>query len=669
MNKYFPHFTFDVKDDSLHLLRQVDNLPLYRPVFAMKTEKGEVGVPVWCEDLAAARNLYGDRTFDPNDSEYFSLASVFLHNILPHSGAFIIRVDSTDPDNSPMVAASLVLTLKFDNTNNKWWFEKRALNAGESIASVKNASIPDPVNDVYTIPFAVFQASSVGKFGNNYGVYIDHGVSYQSSVGEWVNTGMMDYAEIKRFGSYKYKIGFVELNSDSSTPAPIRTKYMTDMVTFSTNEATVDTILGSTLGFSVQMDRNFGEAKPAPINGEWLNNNIQFALGLLASKARSTGITYGTNLSLADFIEENVDVINIFSLTTQILSNNTETTLDIGDLLSITIGNTSEDDVVINHTTKMYLEGGSDGTLDIGGSDINDLMSTVSEAVANVWNLTTNPEILDAPRYPFNHLIDVGYATSVKNAMISMLRERGDIEVCMTSWQYDVTQSEVEAVTATNSMMTQIVAHKESVIYGTDACRGTVFSQTSQLFGDLYRKPVPTTIWYANKLATMHNVSYIKEFPEGESAQVEILRADKFNWTPYTDLEKSNLWDTSINYCQYFNRKNLHFPAVKSVYAHESSVITNASYVRMIVYINQIFPALWAKFANDTGPKASIYAKVLVELDAHINHMLNGHAQFSTRMYQTEAEEFTGFEHHIEIKLANGMGQRIWHVDLIAERL
>ncbi len=42
MTKLFPHMTFDTRDDSLTILSDTITLPLFRPVYVMKTERGEV---------------------------------------------------------------------------------------------------------------------------------------------------------------------------------------------------------------------------------------------------------------------------------------------------------------------------------------------------------------------------------------------------------------------------------------------------------------------------------------------------------------------------------------------------------------------------------------------------------------------------------------------------
>jgi hypothetical protein len=110
----------------------------------------------------------------------------------------------------------------------------------------------------------------------------------------------------------------------------------------------------------------------------------------------------------------------------------------------------------------------------------------------------------------------------------------------------------------------------------------------------------------------------------------------------------------------------LHYASIKSVYEYESSLFVNDAFVNKVIYVKQLAPAIWANHAGRTEPNEVVYPQVIEELNTKLKHMLNGFCQFNTRMYQTAREKESGFEHHIDIELLDGMGQRIWHFDIIA---
>lgn len=47
-----PHYNTNVKDETSVDLISTETLPLHRPLHVQPTERGPVGVPVWCQTLA-----------------------------------------------------------------------------------------------------------------------------------------------------------------------------------------------------------------------------------------------------------------------------------------------------------------------------------------------------------------------------------------------------------------------------------------------------------------------------------------------------------------------------------------------------------------------------------------------------------------------------------------
>ena len=101
----YPHVEIDVEDKSIYIPVNEDILPLHRPLYIMRTQKGPVGVPVWCESYTRAKKIFGSNTFNQR-SKYFSPASYFLLQQLQSNGAFIMRAGD-DTANSARVFVEL----------------------------------------------------------------------------------------------------------------------------------------------------------------------------------------------------------------------------------------------------------------------------------------------------------------------------------------------------------------------------------------------------------------------------------------------------------------------------------------------------------------------------------------------------------------------------------
>lgn len=91
----YPHVEISVRDESIYTPIETENLPLNKPLYMMRTLKGPVGVPVWCDTYTKAVRVFGEDTFNKR-SQYFSEQAYFLLKTFPSNGAFIMRVADTN---------------------------------------------------------------------------------------------------------------------------------------------------------------------------------------------------------------------------------------------------------------------------------------------------------------------------------------------------------------------------------------------------------------------------------------------------------------------------------------------------------------------------------------------------------------------------------------------
>jgi hypothetical protein len=544
----------------------------------------------------------------------------------------------------------------------------------------------------YNIPIMAFQANSVGEYGNAlaYNLHTDY--------------DRTDYDEMKRLKSFVYALNFGEYRGTNALPTQLPTKYSNSMFNILFNSGIIDPSIGSNLGFESVLPRYFGTEWPAPVTGMVYEENVkrvyEILTAMIAPVAADVGSSYkAIATELLVTLGKTPDMIDILRLTTatsdgaKVIEDNTADAInvagyvDVAKIAGITYADNTEVDGGLTKNGYIKLKGGSNGALDnafnrvmvnVGSTEapsmtidspdgtINNSI-TIENKIADVWNSAADTTLIDAPRYPFNTIVDSGHLATVKLAMISVLGCRTDVKVLLSTWDGQVDyQDEANSVVAGGMYVTHIRNFKDSDIYMTGANRGVVFGQVGNIGGELYKGLLPHTLWYADKMARMHNNDFIRENPEGKTAKVEIFV--KTLWTPFKDLAKKNLWGANVNYCQYFNMTQLHYASIKSVYEYESSLFVNDAFVNKVIYVKQLAPAIWANHAGRTEPNEVVYPQVIEELNTKLKHMLNGFCQFNTRMYQTAREKESGFEHHIDIELLDGMGQRIWHFDIIAKR-
>ena len=89
----YPHVEIGVKDESIYIPIDSEDMPLSQPLYFMRAQKGPIGVPVWCPSYSYACRVFGTDTFNKR-SKYFSEQSKFLLQTFPMNGAWLMRVAS-----------------------------------------------------------------------------------------------------------------------------------------------------------------------------------------------------------------------------------------------------------------------------------------------------------------------------------------------------------------------------------------------------------------------------------------------------------------------------------------------------------------------------------------------------------------------------------------------
>jgi hypothetical protein len=850
MRKYYPHYDINVRDNSLEFLEEELIMPLFRPVYTLKCERGQIGIPTFCPNKAFATYAFGEETFNPNNKDYACRGAAFMNQTFPYCGAYIIRVGKetavTDDDTrAPLVKAHNVIVATVDTASKTWTWSTRTYEntaevadkfanqfelgdlpnspvpvyatpaevnradplahahvsadatsqdclvqpfkstpstvsskslsfnlghnedyltlytavtpeeepsdfyfsavqsarialiglrdygqllsvnvtktfveypggssggseetvtemvpaAGGSIVLINGVpnlvvNIPGPHSDVlyftitanfknsinhlevvydfnsdgefggalytapavvtaadtatYEIPFMAFEAKDPGAYGNQYGFDIS------------VDADSENMQDINAVKNVLYTLGFVHRKNAATTTRKVLTKYANHKFNFMLDSEMLDPTTGATVGLDAVMDRYWGEEYPTPIKPVLFERNIRFMIELLKGLASA-------NTAITAILDDRPYSVNLFNLTTRTLNNYVDTELDVADELGVSVLYSAESEFLTDGINVM-LGAGTDGYLNVNGAAL-DNHPVIEQAIRDVWELETNPEIQDNARYPFNMVIDTGYDLATKLAMIGVLGWRKDVKPVLTTWVGNTAPADIAntIVAAEASLVLTIRSYPESMIYNTGAYQSCIFGQVGKATNPyVYNKQLPTTFWYVDKLARLHNSTHIAGHPNAKQAKVESMK--DIVWAPYTDMQKKNLWNARVNYCQYFSETGLHFPGLCSVYEYEASLFTDDQFGNTVLYLKQLLPAVWADYAGTDDPDEVVYPAALSDLNAKCTHMLGGKTAFATRMYQTASERKAGFEHHIAIDLFDNQGHRIWHYDIIANR-
>ncbi len=262
----YPHLNINVKDESIFTPIVTENLPLHRPIYVMKTEKGPVNTPVWCANMAVAESVFGKKTFDQYDPDYFSRSSVFLNYSFPYNGAFIVRIDS-----DTMTTAGAILTVTLPTTTNEayvynlvaldvsgdggYWNDDGVWNDSFQWNASTTGYSPN------THPLAVVNMRDPGLYGNSYGFQL---FSDRSKVSNF---------DVENLNNHVYSFAFIKQDEGYDTVSRIQTRHPIYQFEFVTEKDKQDPVTKLYMDYTAAEDRYFGLDFPAPAQVHMFSDN------------------------------------------------------------------------------------------------------------------------------------------------------------------------------------------------------------------------------------------------------------------------------------------------------------------------------------------------------------------------------------------------------------
>ena len=240
----FPHWETKVIDKSIYTPLVREELPLFRPIFFLRTQQGPAGVPVWTATYEEAKNTFGEGTFD-FDTKYFSREALYLRELFSRQGAFLVRMVPDDADFGSLVLELRVKKVQVPqyerddngqfildaNTNEriplmdsqsgaqvvedgvelKWTMRPMVLTGDhvESVSNIKPTTYGTGDNEYTVYPILVCKATSTGAFAN------DTGVKF------FVDLDDIDESLSDNVGALPYSFGAVKKTYGQDTVSPI----------------------------------------------------------------------------------------------------------------------------------------------------------------------------------------------------------------------------------------------------------------------------------------------------------------------------------------------------------------------------------------------------------------------------------------------------------------
>ena len=657
-----PHYETRTRDNSIYNYELRETLPLHVPAFFMRAQKGPIGVPVYCPTIDYAKSIFGKGTFDKN-TKYYSREAVFTKVAFRRQGVYIVRLAEQTAQ-----YASAVLECHVADAAIKQWErdangEFKLNESGAKIAIIDNETSqqttkpgtvltwkvrPLTTEETYTgltvktitdtlggggtvtvYPVMSFRATSPGAYGNDVGfkLYFDK---------EAIEATMVDTID-----ALTYMFSAVEKTYGQDTVTAVSTTFGDKSVLFALKSKAVDTRLDRDMAASAILSSSY-------YNKTYQQSSLPFVTKVYSDNVKLIGDKVLVKEQAEDVTVDGPFMMNLFSCTN--IHGVPLRTVE----LSATV---AENVVMLNKNYIIYLSGGVDG----------EMTDTVIEGLT-VQYLTEDvyPEIRDSARYPITHVYDTGVTLPTKKALVSFLGVRDDVKVILST--QDCTRgkwnTKDEDMSIGASLHAACVLQPESTIFGTEAFRAEIYQQAGYLNDTTeYDGLLPMTLDALEKRCRWQSQAYIEGMPKGlpESA---VTMFGSWNWTPSQSAHKQQSWETGLNYFQHYNRKNIHYPDIRSVYRYDTSVLSSAIFGDAVVYVKHIVRMNWAKHAGLELPFAKLAELAGGRVTNDVQFMLNNLYDCEVSFYQTEEEAKIGFIAHATVKLIGRGTSRVWLVDI-----
>lgn len=542
--------------------------------------------------------------------------------------------------------AKWVVTQVTNDSNGDDTFGTASQMAGDQVdATTSNQSTRYPIMDL--------RAPYFGADGNNYGLRL------------WADSqetaNPIDSRILSNEKVYPFRAAFVYRASSLSTPVVVDTQTASKYVDLCFKENTMDSnteaqlFIGDVL---IQNYQSLDSVNTPPIFGPFssiavYNDNVTAILNLLYAAETPYFSQDG------DFIGDGTDKY-LFNF----LSGTSSTGVPY---TSYIVDTSAANSVRMSSNSTIYAQGGSDGTMN--ETVLAELVATEIAAYGDA-----NSSVQDTARYPESFFYDSGFPLATKKALTNFIAVRKDTFLVLSTHDTQgvaLTASQESSLAI--SLRTAAQLYPESDYYGTPVARCMIVGRSGRLLQSKYTKRLPLTIEIARKAASYMGAGDGKwkpgfSFDDGGENQVTMFTDVNVTFTPATARNKD--WDNGLVWVQSYGLRSLFFPALKTVYDNDTSVLNSFFTVAACVELEKIGDRAWRRF---TGSAKRSNAKLAADVNQFINDAVVG--KFDSRFVITPKTYFTaadlqrGYSWTTDIEIAAPNMKTVATLSVTAKRL
>lgn len=316
--------------------------------------------------------------------------------------------------------------------------------------------------------------------------------------------------------------------------------------------------------------------------------------------------------------------------------------------------------------TNLYCAGGSDGTMDD---------ATFNTMVAQRLTAYGDPtsDVLDTALNPISVFYDSGFALETKYAACNLLARRKDTGVILSTYTEGQTLTAAQEASVGISLRSRLALFPESTYFGTPVVRGVIMARYGKMLGVNYSKKLPLTLWLAGKAAAMMgagsgmwNASKLFDIDPGSIVN------------NFTDLNVSFVpasqrivdWSTGLNYPIAYSMDRMFFPALKTVYNDDTSVLTSFFAMMGCISLQKVGEQVWREFSGAVRfTRAQLVQNVNQAVTDKTNGKYAGLLKVIPQAYISGGDDKRGYSYTLPIQMYANNSENVMTLSVEAYRM
>jgi hypothetical protein len=314
----------------------------------------------------------------------------------------------------------------------------------------------------------------------------------------------------------------------------------------------------------------------------------------------------------------------------------------------------SANSVRFSDYTNVYAAGGTDGTMNNTVFD-----QLVRQEMANY--LDANHPVQEKAINVESAFYDTGFGMDTKYSLCNAIAVRKDTYVVLGTHQVDgpvLTASEEHSIAI--ALRTRLQMFPESDYFGTPVMRGMIVGRSATVRNSLYTGRLPLTYEVAMGAATYMGAGDGRwksgaQMDGAPGSVVKYMTDINITWVPVSVRNRN--WDVGLNWVQAYDRSSYFFPALKTVYDNDTSVLNSFLTMVAICELNKIANETWRQFSgrSDLSP-AQLVQKTNDYFTSRVANRFDGRFIVRPDAQVTDLDNLRGFSFTMPIKLfANNM--------------